>query len=222
MDVLVTGASGLIGSRSCRRSPRRPPRPSGWCAATVPTGVDAIALGSRRPGRIDARRARGHRRGRAPRRRGIGDKRWTDERKRRILESRTAGHGAARRHARRRSTRKPRVLVSASAVGYYGRPRRRVLTEASAPGDDFLAERLRAVGGRRDAAADAGIRVVTSAPGSCSAARRRAQAAAAPVQARARRPRRLGQAVDVAGSRSTTRSARSSTRSRRRRSSRAR
>jgi uncharacterized protein (TIGR01777 family) len=64
--------------------------------------------------------------------------RWSEEKKRRIRESRVEG---TRRlvEAIRRADPRPRVLVSTSAVGYYGDRGEEELTEASAPGDDFLA-----------------------------------------------------------------------------------
>jgi uncharacterized protein (TIGR01777 family) len=52
------------------------------------------------------------------------------------------------------------VLVSGSAVGYYGSRGDEVLTETSAPGDDFLARLCRDWEADTAPAADAGIRVV--------------------------------------------------------------
>jgi uncharacterized protein (TIGR01777 family) len=63
---------------------------------------------------------------------------WTAERKRRMRESRlNAGQALVEAVARARI--KPRVLIQASGVGYYGFAGDTVLTEASAPGDDFSA-----------------------------------------------------------------------------------
>ena len=69
----------------------------------------------------------------------VAEGRWTSAQKARIRESRVVGTrnlvaGIARAEPR------PRVLVSASAVGYYGDRGEEELTEASAPGNDFLAE----------------------------------------------------------------------------------
>lgn len=73
---------------------------------------------------------------------GIGDKRWTADRKRLLVESRvdTADSIAT---AVNRCDRPPRVLVSASAVGYYGTRGDEVLTEESANGTGFLADLCR-------------------------------------------------------------------------------
>ena len=64
--------------------------------------------------------------------------RWTAAAKRRIHDSRTEG---TRRLVAELSklVRPPRVLVSASAIGIYGSRGDEILTEASAPGGDFLA-----------------------------------------------------------------------------------
>src|SRR4051794_4934319 len=50
---------------------------------------------------------------------GVAAKRWTPEQKRRVLESRTKGTSLISETIARLG-RKPRVLLSASAVGYYG------------------------------------------------------------------------------------------------------
>ena len=66
-------------------------------------------------------------------------RRWTKSAKARIVGSRVAAleklYGAAEK-----AEAKPPVLVSASAVGYYGTHGDEELTEESPPGQDFLAE----------------------------------------------------------------------------------
>jgi uncharacterized protein (TIGR01777 family) len=69
----------------------------------------------------------------------IAEGRWTDEKKKRIRESRTKGTKLLA-DALANLTNPPRVLVSASAVGYYGDRGDELLTEESAPGNDFLSE----------------------------------------------------------------------------------
>jgi uncharacterized protein (TIGR01777 family) len=69
----------------------------------------------------------------------VAEGRWTKAQKAKIRESRVIGtrnlvEGLARAEHR------PRVLVSASAVGYYGDRGEEELTERSTPGDDFLAD----------------------------------------------------------------------------------
>jgi uncharacterized protein (TIGR01777 family) len=61
--------------------------------------------------------------------------------------------------------RKPSVLVSGSAVGYYGDRDGEVLTEESAPGRDFLAELCVAWEVETAPAAEAGVRTVLTRTG---------------------------------------------------------
>jgi uncharacterized protein (TIGR01777 family) len=90
---------------------------------------------------------------------GIGDKRWSPARKREILESRTRGTDLIARTIADMAT-PPATLVSGSAIGIYGSAGDRVLTEASPPGDDFVAEVVQAWEGAAQPAVDAGIRTV--------------------------------------------------------------
>ena len=68
----------------------------------------------------------------------IASGRWTDEKKRAIRDSRVKGTTLLS-EALARLSRPPSVFVSASAIGYYGNRGDELLTEKSAPGDDFLA-----------------------------------------------------------------------------------
>ena len=68
---------------------------------------------------------------------GIADERWTKERKRIIRESRIIGTRVLV-DGLSKLENPPPVLVSASAVGYYGDRKDDVLTENSPPGNDFL------------------------------------------------------------------------------------
>jgi uncharacterized protein (TIGR01777 family) len=87
----------------------------------------------------------------------ISEGRWTAERKRRILESRVNGTLQLVR-AVHHADRKPKVLISTSAVGYYGTSEVETFDEDSPSiGTDFLAS----VAKKWEAAAqDAGIRTV--------------------------------------------------------------
>lgn len=155
--VAVTGASGLIGSalvrslradgHEVRRLVRGTPRPDrgeiGWDPAA---------------GRVDAEGLAGvdavvHLAGE-----NVG-KRWTAEVKRRIRESRVRGTSLLA-GTLAALPRPPRVLVSASAIGYYGDRGEETLTEGSGAGDDFLAEVGEAWEAAAEPAARAGIRVV--------------------------------------------------------------
>ncbi|MEZ4656832.1 MAG: TIGR01777 family oxidoreductase [Caldilineaceae bacterium] len=71
---------------------------------------------------------------------GIADSRWSERRKRLILESRLHA-GQAVVQAVKAAQNPPKVVIQASAVGYYGGNRGDVVvTEESGPGGDFLAQ----------------------------------------------------------------------------------
>jgi len=86
--------------------------------------------------------------------------RWTHARKERILESRVRGTRSLV-GALEALRQRPRVLVSASAVGYYGDRGEEILEETSPPGDGFLTEVTLAWEAEANRAATLGIRVVT-------------------------------------------------------------
>jgi uncharacterized protein len=85
--------------------------------------------------------------------------RWTESRKRKIRESRVKGTETLVQ-ALRSLPEPPPVLVSASAVGYYGNRGDERLVESSPPGTDFLAEVVRGWEAALEPAETAGIRVV--------------------------------------------------------------
>lgn len=89
----------------------------------------------------------------------IGDGRWTAERKEAIRSSRTVGTRVLC-EALARLRRRPSVLVSGSAIGFYGSRGDEPLRETSGPGDDFLSEVTREWEAATAPAVDAGIRVV--------------------------------------------------------------
>jgi hypothetical protein len=89
----------------------------------------------------------------------IAEGRWTEEKKQRIRESRVRGTTLLAETLARLDS-PPRVLLSASAVGYYGDRGEEVLNEKSATGTDFLAGVCRAWEESASAAKAAGIRVV--------------------------------------------------------------
>lgn len=85
--------------------------------------------------------------------------RWTDAKKTRIRESRVLStHNLAQALAQ--TSEKPRVLVTASAIGYYGDRADELLRESSSAGLGFLAEVCREWEAAAQPAADAGIRCV--------------------------------------------------------------
>jgi uncharacterized protein len=155
VDVAVTGSHGFIGSAllpALTREGHRPVRIIRGRAGDDELSWDPEA------GAIDADGLEGiggvvHLAGA-----GIGDKRWTDARKRLILESRTKGTSLLARTLSGLA-RPPSVLVSASAIGYYGDRGDEPIDEQSTPGNDFVARVCVQWEGATAPAADAGIRV---------------------------------------------------------------
>jgi uncharacterized protein (TIGR01777 family) len=94
----------------------------------------------------------------------VAEGRWTVAQKQRIRDSRVLGT----RHlvqAIRQASARPAVLVSASAVGYYGNRGDDELTESAPAGRDFLAEVCAAWEEEALAAQTFGVRVVTARTG---------------------------------------------------------
>jgi uncharacterized protein (TIGR01777 family) len=161
VDVLITGSSGLIGTALIPAlegaGHRAVPLRRGSGAPTTRTwDPDAGVID---PGVLNGIGAVVHLAGE-----GIGEKKWTPEQKRRILESRTKGTSLLARTLAEREE-KPTVLVSASAIGYYGNRGSEELTEDSRPGDDFVSDVCEHWAAAPGPAADAGIRVVTTRTG---------------------------------------------------------
>jgi len=166
MRVTITGASGPIGSRlvaaltargdEVTALSRRPDE------ARERLGVDAAAWHpDREPAPAAALAGRDgvvHLAGEP-----IGQ-RWTPEAKRRIRSSRELGTANLVEGLREADPR-PRVLVSASGVGYYGARGDERLDESAAAGDDFLAQVCQEWERAAGAAGELGMRVVIQRTG---------------------------------------------------------
>jgi uncharacterized protein (TIGR01777 family) len=95
---------------------------------------------------------------------GVGDRRWNKAYKQQILDSRVRGtHTLAQALARLQH--KPSVLVSGSAIGFYGDSGQQPVTEASPKGTSFLADVVWQWEGSTQPAVSAGIRVVHARTG---------------------------------------------------------
>lgn len=90
----------------------------------------------------------------------IGVGRWTTEKKRQVVESRKRGTWLLAKTITR-LPKPPKVLLSASAVGYYGDCGDKIIDEDTPGGDDFISEVCKAWEFGAAPAAKAGIRTVT-------------------------------------------------------------
>jgi uncharacterized protein (TIGR01777 family) len=155
--IAISGASGLVGKPLCARLEAH-----GWSVRRLVRGASAgpddIAWDPAR-GTLDAAGLEGldavvHLAGE-----NLSAGRWTPERKAAIRRSRVDGTELlARTLAGLR--RPPRVLISASAIGWYGDRGDEPLGEDAAPGSGFLAEVCTAWEAATEPARAAGIRVV--------------------------------------------------------------
>lgn len=157
MRVVVSGASGLIGSallpalRAAGHQPVSLVRRSPRAADEIEWNPAARELAA---GALDGADAVVHLAGA-----GIGDHRWTDDYKRELLDSRTLST-ALLADTIARAANGPRVLLSGSAIGYYGPRGDETLDETSPAGTDFLADICRQWEHACQPARDAGLRVV--------------------------------------------------------------
>lgn len=91
----------------------------------------------------------------------VADRRWSEQRKKAIRDSRVAStRTLLSAVSGMPAGRRPRVLVNASATGFYGDTRAAVVDEHSPQGQGFLAEVCRAWEEAAQPAADAGVRTV--------------------------------------------------------------
>ena len=153
MNILITGASGLVGSGlveylfsrghtifSLQRT--KTETNSFWEFGNMPAEVrersfDAVV----------------HLAGE-----NIATGRWTEAKKKKILNSRVEGTGQLAEFCASLET-KPAVLFCASAIGYYGNRGEETLDESSSSGSNFVAEVCRAWEQAAAPAVEAGIRV---------------------------------------------------------------
>lgn len=155
MEVAITGASGLIGSGLAEslRTDGHVVRPLVRSASADPQAIRwDLAGGTIEAEKLDGVDAVVHLAGA-----GIGEHRWTEQHKRAIRESRTTGTGLLA-HTLAGLDNPPTLLLSGSAVGFYGDRGDEVLTEQSAGGEGFLADLVGLWEQAADPAREAGIR----------------------------------------------------------------
>ena len=160
MKILVSGSHGLVGKALIK--------------SVTANGIEVSRLVRRKPtggareiewhpdeGLLDAKQLEGldavvHLAGES-----IASGRWSDEKKRAIRESRVKGTQLLSKSLAQLS-QPPASFISASAIGYYGNRGDELLTEESAPGNDFLASVCMEWEKSTAAAAEKGIRTVNT------------------------------------------------------------
>ncbi len=163
MKILITGSTGLVGSalvselKQAGHTVCRLVRPGtyaeqlrgnegfdvGWNPATGELGAAAVGADAV----VNLAGA------------SIAEGRWTADRKK-VLRSSRVETTRALVNALAKMAARPRVLVSASATGFYGSRGEEVLNEESSPGSDFLSEIAKEWEAEAEKAEALGIRVV--------------------------------------------------------------
>lgn len=157
MRILITGATGLVGTALQKSfvekgyelllASRSEPKSESYIQWSIEDGFAEHE-------KLEGLDAVVHLAGES-----VNGLRWTDEKKKAIRDSRVFGTRALVKALSQLKTR-PKVLVAASAIGFYGERGDEELSESSTAGDTFLAEVAREWEGEARRAEDAGIRTV--------------------------------------------------------------
>ena len=157
MKVLITGASGLVGTELQKSFAAQ-----GYemLLASRKVATDdrhiqwSVEDGFTDPEKLEGIDAVVHLAGE-----NVSGLRWTDDKKKAIRDSRVLGTRNVV-DAISKLKNKPKVFVASSAIGFYGERGDEEVTESSAAGDNFLAEVSKAWEAESRRAEDAGIRTV--------------------------------------------------------------
>ncbi|MDD3764488.1 MAG: TIGR01777 family oxidoreductase [Nevskiales bacterium] len=161
MHVLITGGSGFVGSALCRALIARGDHVTVLTRDAASTTARRLPPAVTRVESLDALRDPG-----SPdvvinlAGENLGAGRWTPARKRRMVDSRVDTTRALVEWIGRQRTR-PRLLLSASAIGWYGARGDEILDESSPPGgdDEFTVSLCRQWEAAAQAAREYGVNV---------------------------------------------------------------
>ena len=136
MKILITGGTGFIGKKLCRflldknhkltvlsRNPNKVPSLCGESVQAI-TKISQLSSSDSFDAIINLAGE------------GIADTRWTETRKQILLDSRINTTKQLVAYIKR-ANKKPEVLISGSAVGYYGNQGSKKLNEKSTPREEF-------------------------------------------------------------------------------------
>lgn len=158
MNIAVTGASGLVGSALVPFLTSEGHRVLRLVRSVLHAQPEEVQWdpdrGIREPALLEGLDAVVHLAGA-----NIAERRWTPEQKRLIRKSRVAGTRNLT-EALLRLSAPPKVLVCASAIGYYGDREDEVLGEESTAGTGFLAEVCKEWEKATHLAEERGVRVI--------------------------------------------------------------
>ena len=157
MKIVISGSSGMVGSRLRERA-----RAEGHVPLRLlrdKRGGDDSLYWDPSAGVLDASQLEGVDAIVNLAGENIADGRWSDERKRRLRESRIKSTELLAKTVAQLE-KPPAVLLSASAIGYYGDRGSETLTEESAVGMGFLADLCKDWEGATRLASEAGVRTV--------------------------------------------------------------
>ncbi len=158
MKILITGGTGFIGKKLCHLLlyknhqltvlSRKPNKVQSCCGQSVKAikSIDQLTKSDSFDAIINLAGE------------GIADSRWTDTRKQALVDSRIITTNQLVAYIKR-AKEKPKVLISGSAIGYYGNKGSTILHEQSIPDDDFAHQLCAKWEDTAQEAEDFGVRV---------------------------------------------------------------
>ncbi|MBK9214107.1 MAG: TIGR01777 family protein [Chloracidobacterium sp.] len=157
MKILITGASGLVGA-ALQRSFSEKGHEMLLASRSEPKAANEIRWtvedGFSEPERLEGLDAVVHLAGES-----VSGLRWSEEKKKAIRDSRVLGTRSVVDAISKLNDR-PKVLVAASAIGFYGERGDEEMTESSTAGHGFLADVAKEWETEARRAEDAGVRTV--------------------------------------------------------------